>query len=69
MKKLHKTALDYLKWKNKNNPHSRPWLDNDNSLPLLDPNDVIVSTESETTVNDIDEADLEQQEKLSNGSE
>ncbi|XP_047126979.1 START domain-containing protein 10 isoform X1 [Hydra vulgaris] len=65
MKKLHKTSLAYTKWKSKNNPHSKPWLDKDINLPLLDFNDIILSTESEATANEIDEVDLEQQEKLS----
>ena len=59
IKKLGKTAQGYEKWKNKNNPSSKPWLNGGDDLPLLDPNDIISTEESKTVEEEeIDESGL-----------
>ena len=44
VKRIHKTALDYTKWKSKHNPDFKPWI-NESQIPCpkIDWNDVNVS--------------------------
>ncbi|XP_057313031.1 START domain-containing protein 10-like [Hydractinia symbiolongicarpus] len=71
MKKLHKTALKYEKWKNEHNPEKKPWLtDGDNNLPLLNMHDVINHDPDEANTSDeIDETFISPDSNISDGSD
>jgi len=65
MKKLKKTALDYGKWKKKNKPNYKPWLDAQIDLPLLDPEDIcpthlVVEESEDEEFEEIDENEIDE---------
>jgi len=58
MKKLYKKALAYDKWKQEHNPTIKPWLNPEqDSLPLLNSEDVYAPGEKESDDSDFEEID------------
>ena len=70
MKKLHKKALEYGKWKTKNIPEKKPWLfPEQNDLPLYDPADNLYNDEDSDEFEEIEEDEIDESnlEPMSNG--
>lgn len=62
MKKLHKTALGYEKWRGKHGGDKKPWINGElNTLPMVDKNDLI-SSSLEDSFEEISEDELDETE-------